>query len=340
MAPVPPVSILLPFHNAASTLARALDSLRNQSFPHWELIAVDDGSSDGSASIADIAARQYPRIRVRTQNQGGIVSALNHGLSLAQGPWIARMDADDESHPERLALQVQSLESDPSLGLVSCRVRYGDDPSVHPGFARHVDWMNQQITHEQLLLSRFIESPMAHPTVMFRRELIDRLGGYREGPFPEDYELWLRWLDAGVRMAKRPEMLLTWNDPPGRLSRIDPRYAFQAFYQVKSGYLARHLSRILPLNLPRLAWGAGRLTRRRIEILEAAGVRIDGFIDIDPKKQRIRPDGRAVIAPTAIPPVGKAFILGCVANWGARDYQRAFLEDRGWREGLDYLFVA
>jgi len=340
MAPVPPVSILLPFHNAASTLARALDSLRDQSFQNWELIAVDDGSSDGSASIARAAARHDPRIRVCSQSHSGIVPALNHGLSVARGPWMARMDADDESHPERLALQVQSLESDPSLGLISCRVHYGDDPIAHPGFARHVDWMNEQVTYEQLLLARFIESPIAHPSVMFRRELIDRHGGYREGAFPEDYELWLRWLDAGVRMAKRPERLLTWNDPPHRLSRVDPRYAFQAFYQTKSSYLARHLSRILSPELPRLAWGAGRLTRRRIEILEAAGVRINGFIDIDPNKQRIRPDGRNVIAPDAIPPVGSAFILGCVANWGARDHQRSFLEARGWSEGRDYLFVA
>ena len=103
-------------------------------------------------------------------------------------------------------------------------------------------WTNGLLTHEEIALARFVESPLAHPSVMFRRSLVERWGGYAEGAFPEDYELWLRWLDAGVRMEKLADPLLIWNDSPTRLSRRDPRYAAEAFYRVKARYLARWLA--------------------------------------------------------------------------------------------------
>src|SRR2546425_6870649 len=102
---------------------------------------------------------------------------------------------------------------------------------------------------------------------MFRRELLNKHGGYREGDFPEDYELWLRWLDAGVTMAKVPRVLLTWNDAPERLSRTDRRYDVEAFYRCKAFYLARWLKRHVDASRPLLVWGAGRPTRKRAEHL-------------------------------------------------------------------------
>jgi hypothetical protein len=83
----------------------------------------------------------------------------------------------------------------------------------------------------------FVEASVAHPSVMFRRELLEKYGGYRDGPFPQDYELWLRWLEAGVRFGKVDAELLTWNDPPQRLWRTDTRYSVEAFYAI----MCRHL---------------------------------------------------------------------------------------------------
>ncbi|MBI5381773.1 MAG: glycosyltransferase [Opitutae bacterium] len=329
----------MPVYNAAATLERAVASIRAQTLTAWELIAVDDGSTDGSAELLATLAHAEPRLRVLARPHGGIVAALNAGLAAARGELVARMDADDESHPERLAGQVALLDARPDLGLVGCGVRHGGEAAAQQGYALHVAWLNSLVTAEEIALNRFVESPFAHPSVCFRRELVARHGGYRDGDFPEDYELWLRWLDAGVRMAKVPRDLLTWYDPPTRLSRCDPRYALAAFFQVKAEYLARELRRRGRAEV--WIWGAGRLTRRRAEALLAHGVQIAGYIDIDPKKAgRRTAAGLPVIAPEALPPPGERFVLGYVTSRGARELTRAALAARGYVEGRDFLMAA
>jgi glycosyltransferase involved in cell wall biosynthesis len=215
--------------DAAATVARAVESIRGQTFRDWELLAIDDGSTDGTREILQTLARADPRVRVLARARGGLVAALEAGLGAARGEFIARMDADDESHPERFAAQVALLRAQPELGLVGCLVKFGGDRAASAGYALHVDWVNSLVTPEQIALNRFVELPVANPSAMFRRELVARHGGYRDGDFPEDYELCLRWLDAGVRMAKVPRTLLTWHDAPTRLSRTNARYAPEKF---------------------------------------------------------------------------------------------------------------
>lgn len=343
---MPRVSIILPAYNAAATLSRAIESLQAQTFADWELIAVDDGSSDNSLEVLRAFARTEPRLHVIACPHGGIVAALNAGIAASRGEIIARMDADDEAMPERLTEQLALLARDPELGLVASLVEFGGDRQRNAGYALHVDWLNSLVSAEDITLNRFVESPFAHPSVMFRRELIHTHGGYRAGDFPEDYELWLRWLDAGVRMAKVPRLLLRWNDPPLRLSRTDARYSPERFFTVKAGYLARHLERLSAgTNGSRrhrtvYVWGAGRPTRKRAEALVAHGVSIAGYIDIDPKKIGRAVGGRRVIGPDELPAPGEICVLGYVSTRGARELIRAALRQRGYREGNDFVMCA
>lgn len=353
MSPAQPcrVSVILPVRNAALTIERAVLSIRMQTMIAWELIAVDDGSDDGTAEILAGWARQDARLRVLRQPPLGIVAALTAGLAAARGELVARMDADDEAHPQRLELQAAMLAApeNRAIGLVGCLVDYGGDRGAQAGYARHVDWINTLTTSDEIALSRFVESPFAHPSVMFRRELAERHGGYRAGDFPEDYELWLRWLEAGVRMAKVPRVLLRWNDPPGRLSRTDPRYSPEAFFRMKAGWIAREVERRLspaagggvPVR-SLWVWGAGRLTRKRASHLEPNGIRIAGYIDVDAKKATSALGGRGVPvrAPADLPPPGRWFVLGYVSKRGARDYVRTQLVRRGYGEGRDFLMCA
>ena len=235
----PLISVVLPAFNAAATVTRAVLSIRQQTWTDWELILVDDGSTDGTGHLLRALAADEPRVRVVTTEHRGVAAALNTGIKEARGRFIARMDADDEAHPERLSEQRLLLEQDDSLGLVGSLVEFGGDRVNAAGYALHVDWMNALVTPQEIALNRFVESPFAHPSVMFRRVLIERYGGYRQGDFPEDYELWLRWLEAGVVMTKAPRVLLTWHDAADRLSRTDARYALEAFYRCKSAFLAR-----------------------------------------------------------------------------------------------------
>jgi glycosyltransferase involved in cell wall biosynthesis len=335
------ISVVLPAYNAAATIVRAIKSIRAQTFSDWELVIVDDGSTDATPDLVSQLKAEDPRIRLFSKPHEGLATALNAGIAAAQGPFIARMDADDESMPERFALQVEFLQANAGIGLVSCGVEFGGNRATNAGYALHVDWINSFLLPEQIELYRFIESPLAHPTVMFRRELADKFGGYRAGDFPEDYELWLRWLDAGVRMVKLPRALLRWNDLPTRLSRNDARYDPEAFFRTKAIWIARELPRVA-VGRSIWIWGAGRPTRKRAAHLETQGVRIAGYIDVDAKKTTAALGGVGVpvVNPDRLPPIGDSYILGYVSSRGARELIRGTLNASGRAEGRDFLMCA
>lgn len=329
----------MPVRDAAATVTAAVRSVQAQTEPDWELIAVDDGSADDSRARLRALAAEDARIRVLAGPARGLVAALTVGLEAAHGTFIARLDADDVCLPERLARQRRHLESHPGIGLAACRVIFGGDTRAAAGYARHVDWTNRLLSADAIALGRFVESPLAHPSVMFRRELLARHGGYRDGDFPEDYELWLRWLEAGVRMEKLAEPLLVWNDGPRRLSRRDPRYSPEAFHRVKAGYLARWLAAHNSHHPRVIVWGAGRVTRRRARPLLDAGIKVTAYVDIDPRKLGRALAGRPVIGPAALPPPGACFVVSCVSAAGARDLIEARLAAAGYRPGRDYVLA-
>ncbi len=340
MAVAPKISIVMPVRNAADTLPIALESVQCQTFADWELAVVDDGSNDRTAEILASIARGDPRIRILSQPARGIAEALQRGCAAARGEFIALLDADDWSPPERLLRQLEFFERSPLLGVVSCRARHGGDPTAQAGYAAHVAWINSLRTPEEISLRRFVESPVAHPSVMFRRLLLQEHGGYESGDFPEDYELWLRWMDAGVQFGKVDAELLLWNDAPTRLSRTDQRYRPDAFYRTKCAYLARWLKREVESTREIWIWGAGRITRNRFRALETEGISISGFIDVDPKKLGRLRDGRPVVGPNYLPSQDRAFILTGVSSRGARELIAAELNGLERSEGRDYLLVA
>jgi glycosyltransferase involved in cell wall biosynthesis len=337
---MPLVSVVMPVFNPGQAIEAAITSIRHQTLTDWELVVADDGSNPETLARLKTWADAEPRMRLLQRPHEGIVAALNAGLAAARGQFIARMDADDVAHPERLAAQVAFLQAHPRIGVVGTQVAFGGDRSSARGYALHVDWLNQLLSPEQIALNRFVESPLAHPSVMFRRELVQRLGGYRAGDFPEDYELWLRWLEAGVLMAKVDRVLLTWNDPPDRLSRRDARYAPEAFYRCKAPYLARWLAAHLQPGQRLWVWGAGRPTRKRAEWLVAQGVAIEAYVDIDPAKIGRRLAGRPVFGPDQLPSPAEVFVLGYVASRGARELIRSHLRSRQFIEGQHFLMAA
>ena len=340
-SPIPRISVILPVRDAEKTLVMAIESILGQTERNFELLVVDDGSTDASLRILQEFAELDGRIRVLSTVNPGIVEALNLGLAEARSPYLARMDADDVSLPERLVLQCDYLDASPEVGLVSSRVEHwSEDGEVRKGYETYVGWTNQVLNDAELRLRRFVESPFAHPSVVYRKSVVERFGGYREGSFPEDYELWLRWLEGGVRMGKLGEILLRWRDHDNRLSRIDPRYSVEAFYQMKLEYLHRWL-KDNNRHFPKVKiWGAGRITRNRAKSLMKAGTVVSGFYDIDPRKVGNPRTGLMVQSIEDIPEPGEEFIVAMVGSRGAREKVVAFLSDRGHREGTDFVLAA
>ncbi|BDV00013.1 glycosyl transferase family 2 [Thermodesulfomicrobium sp. WS] len=334
----PRVSVVLPCYQAEDTLPACLESLLAQTLGDLEVIAVDDGSRDATAEVLRRYARWDTRVRPFFRPHEGFVATVNFGLAQSQGEFVARMDADDVCLPARLAEQAHFLDAHPHIGLVGCLVRFGGDAVRARGYQAYVEWTNSVVDEESISRSRFIESPFAHPSLMWRRPLVSRLGGFYEGPFPEDYEPILRWLDAGVRMAKVPQELLVWNDPPTRLSRTDPRYDSEAFYAIKARYLARWLH---SQGHERVAVvGAGRLSRRRALLLEAHGVEIRYFLDVDPAKIGKTLAGKPVFSWYAMESAGQDFLVSYVGGRGGRERVAAFLERRGYEAGRHYILAA
>lgn len=331
-----PVAVLMPFYNAAATLPETLDSIQAQSLEDFTLIAVDDGSSDDSAAIIRARMRSDPRIRLLQPGRQGVVGAMNSALAHCRSPLAARMDADDIMAPERLAQQMAFLQENPDITLVGSRVRLFPAEQIREGFREYIRWQNSCLTPQQIADNIFIELPIAHPSVMFRREAILAAGGYREGDFPEDYELLLRLHRLGHRMAKLEQVLLHWRDSGTRLTRVDRRYRREAFDRIRARYLAQ--DRRLQQR-PLAFWGAGRNTRKRVAHLLEHGYRPSVWIDIDPRKIGNVIAGARVVAPGWLERTEKPFVLSYVSNHGARERIARELQTMGYREGRDYLMV-
>ena len=232
----PRVSVLLPVRDAATTLATALRSVARQSEPDFECIVVDDASRDGSTRIARSFAARDSRFRVVTGPGRGLVAALQRGLQACRGEVVARMDADDWMHQTRLSLQLDRLDSDPTLSGVGSHVRLFPRP-LSGGMQRYEAWLAGIRSPADVEREAFVECPIAHPTLTIRTAVLRRFG-YRDRGWPEDHDLILRLLQAGQRLAVVPARLHGWRDDPGRLSRTHPAYGLDRFTACRAHFLA------------------------------------------------------------------------------------------------------
>lgn len=328
------VSILLPFYQISNNaFEEAIRSMAGQSLREWELILVDNNAGADARSIAATWATRDARIRVVQEPVQGIAYALNRGLQEARYDLIARMDADDFSHPTRLEKQVAYLHNHPEIGVVSTQTAFESELDQSEGYDWFVQWQNGIVSPEAHFLARFTESPLAHPTVLFRKSLIERYGPYSTANVPEDYELWLRWFDAGVQFYKIPEPLLVWKDHPQRLSRNHPNYSTEAFWTVKCRYLAAWAKRNAVPEKKIVICGAGKLPRLRAALLESHGIEIYGFTDV---KMR-QPDGIHFI-PLPKLTVPEAWLLLCfISKRGVGEAVGQHFMELGFEEGKDFL---
>lgn len=338
---MPSVSVLLPCFNAAATLNEALDSLARQTLTDFEIIAVDDGSTDATLQILQARASMDARLRILSRSHEGIIAALNAGLIHCTAPYVARMDADDLACARRLEKQAAFLEAHAEFSVVSCRVAGFPSGQVRQGFAIYLEWLNGLLDDEDIRREIFIESPLPHPSLTFRREALQRLGGYQDHGWAEDYDLLLRFYLTGARFAKLPEVLLEWREHPKRLTRTDSRYSLENFLRAKAFYLARG-----PLvgREAVIVWGAGMVGRRLGKQLLQQGAPLAAYIDIDPRKI-----GRTRRGLPILPPEGlmdrwmhytRPVLLAAVGARGARPLIRQRLMGMGLVEGQDWWSAA
>ena len=330
----------MPVRDGALGLEPAIRSVLASREVELELVCVNDGSSDATPRMLELWAQRDARIRVLHTPPQGLVRALNTGLACARHALVARMDADDEMHPERLAVQAAFLAGNPAA-LVGCQVESFREGGLGAGYRIYTAWSNALLTPDQIARAAFVECPVPHPTWMFRRELVLKLGAYQDRAWPEDLDLLYRLLAAGQPLAKIPRVLHRWRDHPQRLSRIDPRYGREAFARVKAHYL----NRVHPMS-GAVVWGAGRTGRRLVRLLADEGLSTRALIDIHPARIGTSWRGLPILSPEVLSERVTAWrqeglrILGAVASRGARGEIRQTLVALGLEEGKDFLMTA
>ncbi|BDD06578.1 glycosyltransferase family 2 protein [Aureibacter tunicatorum] len=326
------ISIVIPFYQPKAKFNTCIKSILNQTEKNFELILVNNNADQASRQIANKFAKEDSRIKIIEEKRQGVVYASNRGMAEAKGEFLVRMDADDIMDINRLKIQKEYLLTNKHCDVVSSKIKFEGNIEAE-GFKQYVDWLNNITSYEDILLNQFIESPIVNPSVMIRRHVPESHGWYLDGDFPEDYELWLRWLSNGVIIEKTPQTLHHWVDSEERLTRTDDRYSIDSFFKIKSKYLANHLK---SKNINSVCiWGAGRKSRQRLNMLTDHGITVKSFIDFKSKEINGIPCYNYNSADYAQLP----FILSYVSNRGKRNEIRAFLKTKGKIEGKDFLCV-
>lgn len=361
----PRVTVLLPVRDAASTLPAALASLSAQTLAAFEVVIVDDGSRDDTASVAlewidrfaaagpaASASASAPRRQARLlrNRRDGLVPALQRGLADVRTPFTARMDDDDISRPRRLAAQLAYLDARPELAGCGAGVRMVPESAVSPRAAEYAAWLNGLTSWRAVQRDIFVECPLAHPTFLFRTRTLREIGGYRDQGWAEDYDILLRLWRAGRPFAALPETLLDWTRSRDSASRTHPAYTQDALRRCR----VHHLRRSLLAGRPGVVvWGAGPTGKALAKEFRAQDVEVLGFVEVDPRKigQEIHgapvkassavaefaDAGARAGAPTAAPP---PLHVGAVARAKGRQAVRRAAAEAGLEDGRDFVAMA
>ena len=217
----PQVSVVMSVYNGADFLADSVRSILSQEGVDFELIVVNDGSSDSSAPLLDRFAEADSRVRVIHQDNRGVTRALVRGCALARGTYIARQDCGDLSLPGRLLNELRAMESEAGTALVSCATRFVG-PQGEPLYdvaVSEADAMAGLLTLEL----QNLRGPAHHGSTLFRRDLYERVGGYREQfYFAQDLDLWIRLAEIGAHKAL-PDLLYQATFSPRSISSLQRR---------------------------------------------------------------------------------------------------------------------
>ena len=238
----PQFTVVMPVRNGARWLGEAVASVVAQTLPDWELIAIDDGSTDDTPRILGDWERRDRRIRAIRQDALGLVAALNRGLAEARAPLMARLDADDRALPQRLERQLHHLNAHPGIGLLGSWAQEIDEQGARRGE------LKPATEPEQLARVLMQGNPFVHSSVMFRTEVVRRLNGFRPAfRAAEDYDLWLRIAET-AKLANLPEILVEYRWHSGNVTNRNAiRQAFSVRLAQRSAAVRREPAATRPM---------------------------------------------------------------------------------------------
>ncbi|TYC12005.1 glycosyltransferase family 2 protein [Bizionia gelidisalsuginis] len=249
------VSILIPFKNTEHYLTECLASLLNQTYTHWELIIVDDHSTDNSYNLVKSVADADSRITLLKNEGFGIISALQLAFSYSEGKLITRMDSDDIMHTSKIETLAKNLITHGRYHVATGLVHYFSEEGISDGYRHYENWLNKLTITGNNYSEIYKECVIPSPCWMVYKKDLEAVNAFNTSRYPEDYDLTFRFYDAGYKVIPCENVLHYWRDYTTRASRTNPHYAQNSFIDLKLHYflkLNKDISR------PLVVWGAGK----------------------------------------------------------------------------------
>ncbi len=330
----PLVSILMPFKNTEDFLVECISSIHSQDFSSWELIAVDDHSTDNSRAIVNEWSIKDPRIKVISNIGSGIIPALRTAFERSTGTMITRMDSDDRMASGRLSQMVSQLVAHGCGNIALGQVKYFSDRGISDGYARYERWLNQLIEKGTNFKEIYKECVIPSPCWLVYRSDLEACGAFEPDRYPEDYDLCFRFYARGLTCLPSGRVLHFWRDYDTRTSRTSEHYAQNYFLHLKLDYFLKldwNDSRPLAL------WGAGFKGKHLAKSLVLKGIKFDWLCD-NPKKIGKTIYGVPLLHFEHLKTLNKPQSLIAVANESAQGAIRSFLLQTDQDPGKDAFF--
>ncbi|MEN8798439.1 MAG: glycosyltransferase family 2 protein [Flavobacteriaceae bacterium] len=328
------ISILMPFKNTAEFLPECLDSILNQTYHKWELLAVDDHSADQSNAILTRYAQQDDRITVFTNNGSGIIPALRTAFLASNGNLVTRMDSDDLMVKTKLEQMANALLN-AGPGHVSLgQVRYFSKTGISDGYARYEKWINGLTAQGNNYSEIYKECVIPSPAWMVYRMDLEKAGGFEPNRYPEDYDLTFRFYKHQYRCLASDRVLHLWRDYPTRTSRTSEHYAQNYFLDIKVHYF---ISLDRDQTRPLVVWGAGTKGKTIARLLLQKEVAFYWLCD-NPKKIAKKIYGCELLPFTFLETLEKPQSIISVANKDAQKAIRDYLKGLGLSKADSFFF--
>jgi glycosyltransferase involved in cell wall biosynthesis len=277
------ISIIMPVKNAALYLGQCLDSIVEQSFDSWELIAVDDGSTDQSMKVLEEFEKKDSRIKVRECFVGGIIPALQEAFDHSVGRYITRMDADDIMPVNKLELFYRAIKGKRKV-VVTGKVNYFADKKVSEGYRRYESWLNYLVLENKFKLNLYRECVIASPNWIVDRECFEDDFKIEDLEYPEDYDMVFKWFEHDYSIEGIKSVTHLWREHPDRTSRTSQNYQQKAFFELKTKRFIEHFhDKIDGVQLI----GTGEKGRLVAKILDQNSINYEWF-DLNPRNENIK----------------------------------------------------
>lgn len=328
------VSILIPFKNTAEYLTECLESIVNQTYTNWEVIAVNDNSTDQSDQVVKEFAERDPRIKCFENEGNGIIEGLQTAYKHAIGHFITRMDSDDIMQPHKIEYMTNDLkkygEGHIALGLV----KYFSQHGINDGYQRYEKWLNRLIATGDNFTEIYKECVIPSPCWMVSRVDFDRAGGFNSSIYPEDYDLTFRFFESGLKCIPSNHLLHLWRDYPVRTSRTSPNYAENTFLELKLFYFLK-----LSLNVEKtlVLWGAGKKGKTIATLLIKQKVPFIWVCD-NPKKIGKNIYGQRLKSWSILSDLQNTQSIVSVANSESQQQIKNYLTKQAKKPFVDYFF--